>query len=143
VRAPRLPDHRPQADLPVLPQALHGLVARAATGEGRMNTIAGVGADAPMEVKPNGAKQSSTPYRLDLIDARAWLRLGAILAEGAEKYGVDNWRGLSAADHANHLLIHIEAYLAGDRSDDHLGHALARSMMLYAVAVDTGYEVPS
>lgn len=105
-----------------------------------MNMIAGVGADAPLEMKENGAKQSAVPYRLDLIDARAWLRLGAILADGAAKYGVDNWRGLSERDHANHALIHLLAFLAGDRQDDHAGHALARAMMLLAVAYQNGYE---
>jgi hypothetical protein len=108
-----------------------------------MNGIAGVSASEPMEAKANGAKQSATPYRLDLIDARAWLRLGAILAEGAAKYGVDNWRGLSEADHLNHLLVHAAALLAHDDQDDHRGHILARAMMLLAVAYQNGYEVPS
>lgn len=93
-----------------------------------MPTIAGVGPDAPTEIKPNGAKQSDSPYRLDLIPPKALLNTAAILKQGAVKYGENNWRGLSVEDNLNHALVHIYAYLASDRQDDHLGHALCRMM---------------
>lgn len=106
-----------------------------------MNMIAGVGADAPMETKANGAKQSAVPYRFDLIDAAAIAALANVLHRGAEKYGVDNWRGLAVEDHLNHLLLHSYAHLAGDRQDRHLCNVLARAMMALAVAMEHGYEV--
>lgn len=108
-----------------------------------MSTLAGVGADAPLEVKPNGAKQSAVPYRFDLIDAAAIAALANVLHRGAEKYGVNNWRGLTVEDHLNHLVLHSYSHLAGDRQDAHLCNVLARAMMALAVAIEQGYEVPS
>lgn len=106
-----------------------------------MNTIAGVGPDAPLETKENGAKQSAVPYRFDLIDAAALADLAAVLKRGAEKYGVDNWRGLSVEDHLNHLVLHTYSHLAGDEQDRHLSNVFARAMMALAVAIEHGYEV--
>lgn len=42
-----------------------------------------------------------------------------ILETESKKYGVEN----SLNDHLSHALRHIYAYLAGDRSDNHLGNA--------------------
>lgn len=91
--------------------------------------VQGVGADAPVIENERGAKQSASPARLDLLPALATLRVGEVLKEGAEKYGEDNWRGLSVGDHLNHMLVHVYAHLAGDSQDDHLAHAACRAMM--------------
>lgn len=96
--------------------------------------IPGVGPDAPPTVNERGGKQSYSPYRFDLLDAKAMLRLAAIAGRGAEKYGVDNWRKLSINDNINRALVHLYAYLAGDQQDDHLAHALCR--VLFATAQD-------
>lgn len=96
--------------------------------------IPGVGPDVPIVTAPNGAKQSDTPYRFDLMDPKAMFELAYVLSYGAKKYGDDNWRGLPVNDHLNHALQHIYAYLGGDYSDNHLAHALCR--MLFAVALD-------
>jgi hypothetical protein len=43
--------------------------------------------------------------------------------EGVQKYGAYNHeRGLPVHVYLNHLIAHAYAYLAGDRSEDHLGH---------------------
>jgi hypothetical protein len=97
-----------------------------------MTTIHGLGPDAPTKVAENGAKQSDSPYRFDLIDARALFAMAEVLKRGADKYGVDNWRGLPTQDHINHAITHLYAYLAGDTSDDHLTNALCR--VTFAVA---------
>lgn len=92
--------------------------------------IPGVGPDAPTVTDPKtGAKQSATPARLDLMPALALFNIGEILQTGAAKYGVDNWRGIPCREHLNKVLIHIYAHLAGDRTDDHLGHAGCRMLM--------------
>lgn len=93
--------------------------------------IPGIGPDAPTQTNPNGASQSSSPYRLDLIPPLSLLDVAAVLKGGADKYGVDNWRGLSVDDHLNHALVHIYAFLAGDTQDNHLGHATCRMMMAH------------
>jgi len=98
--------------------------------------VAGVGPDAPTVTNEAGAKQSKVPYRMELIDARAQFEMARVLAEGADKYGAGNWRGIPVADHLNHLLVHVYAYLAGDTSDDHLAHAMCRAMFAQAVTIE-------
>lgn len=89
--------------------------------------------DAPTVEHPSGGKQSDTGCRLDLVDAEAMLQLGAVLDAGEKKYGKDNWRLLQTEQHLNAALVHIYAHLSGNREDDHLGHALCRTMMALAV----------
>ena len=54
---------------------------------------------------------------------------------GAEKYGETrlqrNYTKIPADEHINHAIQHLYAYLAGDTSDDHLGHALVRTMFAF------------
>ncbi len=89
----------------------------------------------PIHVNEKGAKQSAIPYRCDLLDDKAMLRLAGILHAGAVKYGDTNWRDISLQDHINHALTHIFKYQAGERGDeDHLGHALCRT--LFAVVLE-------
>lgn len=94
-----------------------------------MPTVKGVSPDAPIITNDKGAKQSASPYRCDLLPAQATLRVAEVLAYGAAKYGDNNWRGIPLSDHINHVLTHLFAFLAGDVSDDHLGHAGCRMMM--------------
>ena len=98
-----------------------------------MAHIPGVGPDAPVIANEKGAKQSASPYRCDLLDGKAILKLSEVLAYGARKYGDNNWRGITLEDHLNHALVHIFAYLAGDTQDEHLSHGLCRMMMAVAV----------
>ncbi len=104
--------------------------------------VAGVGPDAPTVVLSNGAKQSATPARLDLIPMLALLHVGAILKEGAEKYGEGNWLGIPVRMHVNKALIHLAAFLAGDTQDDHLGHACCRIQMALERKILDEHEVP-
>lgn len=97
--------------------------------------IDGVGPDAPTTTNERGGKQSHVPYRMDLIDGAALFAMAKVLAEGAEKYGANNWRAIAIEDHLNHLIIHAYAYLAGDTSDEHLAHALCRATFAQAVAI--------
>lgn len=90
--------------------------------------IAGVGADAPTTVNAAGGKQSASPYRCDLLPPQATFRVAAVLKHGADKYGTNNWHAIPVEDHINHALVHLLAFLAGDRQDDHLGHAACRAM---------------
>lgn len=100
-----------------------------------MSTVSGVGKDAPTVVNENGAKQSKVLYRFDLLDPQAMFKMTEVLKHGADKYGANNWHGISVEDHLNHMLIHTYAYLAGDTSDDHLSHIMCRSMFAQAVDI--------
>lgn len=95
------------------------------------NLLSGVSPNAPTTTLPNGAKQSASPYRLDLVPPLSLLDIATVLKHGADKYGVDNWRGIPVGDHINHALQHIYAFLAGDTQDNHLGHAACRMMMAH------------
>ncbi len=88
-----------------------------------------VGPDTPTVTNDRGAKQSAMTYRLDLMPPLALLAVGKVLKDGSTKYGIDNWHGISLADHLNHALVHVYAYLAGDTQDDHLEHAACRMLM--------------
>jgi hypothetical protein len=102
--------------------------------------IDGVGPDAPTVENERGGKQSLKRWRFDLIDAPSIFVLGRILDAGAEKYGIDNWRKIETESHLNAVIMHVYAYFAGDKSDDHLGHAFCRMMFALGVALPDGYD---
>jgi len=105
----RLADH-PEADRPAL-----------------------AGVDA-FKLYDTGARRSHLTERYDLVPLIGLKRVALTMAEGAEKYGLNNWeKGFPVNDILNHALAHIFNHLAGDRSEDHLGHAAANLLM----AIDT------
>lgn len=62
--------------------------------------------------------------RFDLITPIGIRRLAETYAEGAKKYGDNNWqKGIPAGECINHALKHINQWLSGDTSEDHLAHA--------------------
>lgn len=99
----------------------------------KTEVIAGVGPDAPVVENEYGAKQSQSPYRMDLIDAKALLKIAEVHKQGGDKYGDTNWHNIPVNDHINHALVHIYAHLAEDTSDEHLAHAATR--MIFALAL--------
>jgi hypothetical protein len=73
-----------------------------------------------------GAVRSSDAEatRYDLVSPIGLEAVARACAEGAAKYGDYNWEaGMPVNDLLNHALRHVYRYLAGDRSEDHLGHA--------------------
>lgn len=92
--------------------------------------------NAPRETNAEGGSQSHIPVRFDLIDGNALFAMAAVLHEGAVKYGDNNWRLIPLEDHLNHLIMHAYAYLAGDRSDEHLSHIMCRAMFAQATEVN-------
>ena len=79
-------------------------------------------------VNQNGAIQTKLPTRMDLIPADVLLKVSSVLAEGADKYGEWNWKGITVEDNLNHALTHVYRYLDGDNSEPHLVHAICRLM---------------
>lgn len=74
----------------------------------------------------SGAVRSSDAEatRYDLISPIGLAAVAMACAEGARKYSDFNWeKGMPANDMLNHAIRHIYLFLAGDRSEDHLGHA--------------------
>lgn len=101
------------------------------------DVILGVEPDAPVVENENGGKQSDTPYGFHLVPTSAIFDAAKVLKYGADKYGETftnrNYTKIDTIDHLNHALQHIYAFLAGDKQDDHLGHALVRLMFAYDV----------
>ena len=100
------------------------------------------GKDRPIEFNDKGGGQSSVPVRFDLVDGKAMFKMCAVLHEGAEKYGANNWRLIDVDDHLNHLIMHAYAYLAGDRTDEHLSHIMCRAMFAQAVELQEEIRKP-
>lgn len=94
-----------------------------------LTVVDGLGPDAQVGVNERGGKQSVVPYRLDLLPPHATLAVGAVLKYGADKYGEDNWHAISTREHLAHMLAHVFAWLAHDKSDEHLEHAACRALM--------------
>jgi len=75
---------------------------------------------------PSGAERSADAEteRFDLISPIGLRRLAETYAEGAAKFGERNWElGMPASALANHALRHLNLWLDGDDSEDHLAHA--------------------
>lgn len=73
-----------------------------------------------------GAVRSSTfeEFRYDLVSPIGLREVARACAEGSQKYSDYNWeRGMPVHDLLNHAIAHIYQFLAGDRSEPHLGHA--------------------
>lgn len=92
---------------------------------------------------PSGASSSELAPRFDLLPPGVLTLELERWALGAAIHGPNNWR-LGAADpewrrdRANHLLAHALAYVAGDRSEDHLSAIRVNAAMLqYADRADT------
>ncbi len=101
-----------------------------------MIVLNGVGADAPVLTNAAGGKQSHIPFRFDLLlRCKSIAEVAKIMAEGAEKYGAENWHNISSQEHLNHALTHISAYQLGDTQDDHIGHAVCRMIMAHEMSM--------
>jgi 5'(3')-deoxyribonucleotidase len=79
-------------------------------------------------VNANGAKQTDLKARYDLLPARAVAEVARVLKRGADKYGEENWRGLSVPECHNHTLGHAVAFNESGELED-LAHTACRALM--------------
>jgi hypothetical protein len=83
-----------------------------------------------------GGKQSYVSAAFHRLPRFA-MRLVAQCAEfGAAKYGIDNWRLIKGEEHINHAWNHMNEFMLGDRSEDHLVHAALRLFFAIELAVE-------
>lgn len=83
----------------------------------------------------NGGRHSALGLSFTAIDSYANETIARILHEGAKSHNDPdgtNWRKVPVKIHLNHALYHINCFIAGDTSCDHLGHAHCRTMMALA-----------
>lgn len=125
--------------LPVYPEHLPETESHAKSS---VNVINGVSPDAPVIVNESGGKQSHTPYAFHMLPLSAVFGAAEVCGYGAKKYGETlnnrNYVKIPTEDHINHAIQHLYAYLAGDKQDDHLGHAIVRCMFAYDVSKREG-----
>lgn len=97
--------------------------------------IEGLGVDEPLTENEHGGKQSDSPYGFHMLPAHAVFAAAKTAKYGADKYGETfddrNYTKIPPEDHVNHAVQHLYAYLAGDRQDEHLAHAIVRTMFAY------------
>ena len=78
-----------------------------------------------------GVVDPHTGTRMDKLPWKALLRAAATMEHGMkyERAVADNWRQVPAWRHLDHALRHIALWQSGDRTEDHVGHALNRMLM--------------
>lgn len=94
----------------------------------KMQQVFGDDLDVDTVVNENGAKQSRIEGRFDLLPALAVKEVAKVLATGADKYGEDNWKGLSIDEINNHTYNHLLGYQQNANTED-LSHAACRALM--------------
>lgn len=103
----------------------------------KKNVLLGVAPDEPIVTNSNGGKQSDTPYGFHLLPVQSVFAAAQVAKYGADKYGETfterNYIKIPVEEHINHCIQHLYAYLAGDKQDDHLGHAIVRAMFAFDV----------
>lgn len=87
------------------------------------------------------AQQSDAQEALEELPPLSTLSVGQILRRGREKWGKDNWRGISVPCHVGRAMRHLLLWLAGDRSEAHLTNAICRllfasELTITAAAID-------
>lgn len=79
-----------------------------------------------------GGKVSSTEYYFLDFDSQVLLDVAKISKNGCDRRGPDNYKKVTCNEHLDRALAHIHLFLAGDRSDNHLGNAICRLIFAYA-----------
>lgn len=75
----------------------------------------------------SGAKRDTRTGkgRYDLLPVLALFRVAGVYERGAVKYAARNWeKGMPFSRFLDSGLRHVNAYIAGDRSEDHLAQAV-------------------
>lgn len=77
------------------------------------------------KVMPSGATRSGhLQERYDLISPEAMRRRALVYGHGAATHGDRNWeKGMPISECLNRAIRHLNLYLSGDTSEDHLAHA--------------------
>ena len=83
-----------------------------------------------IETTKDGGKQHHRPYRMQAIPAKAILEVGKVRDKAYHEHGYpdDNYKGIDIKENVGRAIMHLYAWLSGDRSNDHLSHAATRAL---------------
>lgn len=101
---------------------------QAERGQKLWERLNAVGTQDEIHTNDKGGRQSKLSVRFDLIPAYSLKIVAQILAVGAVKYGVSNWKLIDTEDHINHAINHLYLFLSGDTTENHLGNACCRCL---------------
>ena len=83
----------------------------------------------PEDIRESGARQSLVHTDCSLLTPTAILRLAEVRTDATnygQQYPPFNWQGFSALEHLSRAQHHLLQLMAGDNSEDHLGHLFCR-----------------
>lgn len=85
-----------------------------------------------------GGKHAYTLARFDLVPPVALRLLAQCIGWGSRKYGEDNWTLIPLRENVAHAMNHLNEWQRGDRTEQHLVHAMARISFAIWQAVNQG-----
>ena len=91
----------------------------------------GLSDNAEKGVNEQGGCQHIRPYRSEALFFRALLAVSGVRYDAVANNGYpdDNYKLIPKTEHIGRALTHLFAYMAGDKSNDHLSHAATRVLM--------------
>jgi len=95
-----------------------------------------LGNDPIITENADGGKQHRRPYRMQAIPPKAIMEVGKVRYTGHEVLGYDdlNYKLIPISEHVGRGLLHAFAWLAGDKSNNHLSHCVTR--FLFALEME-------